>query len=77
MKKQGIVPDPPSNVSDLVVEQVVKGRSGRLVVPKSEEGKMGLREWPMWVQDVLYGFVSQKKKKNGLNLGGDEDSKLV
>ncbi|KAF2036262.1 NAD(P)-binding protein [Setomelanomma holmii] len=61
LAKAGIVPDPPSNVSDLVVKQVLAGKSGRLCVPKSEEDKMGLRAWPRWAQDILYGHVWQRK----------------
>ncbi|OAK93678.1 NAD(P)-binding protein [Phaeosphaeriaceae sp. SRC1lsM3a] len=61
LAKYGIIPDPPSNVSDLVVKQVLNGTSGRLCVPKSEEGKMGLRNWPMWMQDIMYGHVWQRK----------------
>jgi all-trans-retinol dehydrogenase (NAD+) len=75
LNKYGIYPDPPSNVSNLVVEQVLKGRSGRLCVPKSEEGKMGLRNYPMWVQDLMYGFV--RKSGNRFGFGQDEDSKLA
>jgi short-subunit dehydrogenase len=74
LAKYGIVPDPPSNVSDLIIEQVLKARSGRICVPKSEEGKMGLRNWPRWVQDVLYGFVW--KRQEGFEFGKDEDAML-
>ena len=76
LNKYGIIPDPPSNVANGVIEQVVKGRSGRLAFPKSEESKMGLREWPIWVQDVLFGFVSKKNKKR-FEFGRDDASKLV
>jgi hypothetical protein len=61
LARYGIVPDPPSNVSDLVIEQVVAGKSGRLCVPKSEESKTGLRGWPRWAQDVLLGHVWPRK----------------
>jgi len=76
LNKHGIFPDPPSNVSNLVVEQVLKGRSGRLVVPKSEEGKTGLRNWPRWVQDLMFGYVG-KSKGNGFGFGQDDDTKLA
>ncbi|KIW00129.1 hypothetical protein, variant [Verruconis gallopava] len=75
LKKYGIVPDPASNVSDKVIEQVLKGRSGRITVPESEKGKMSLREYPMWVQDILYGYVW--KPKGRFQFGKDDDSKLV
>ncbi len=75
LSKYGIVPDPPSNVSNLVVKQVLKGKSGRLCVPKTEEGKTSLREWPIWVRDILFGFVLKRKERFGF--GQDEESKLV
>ncbi|KAF1809544.1 NAD(P)-binding protein [Eremomyces bilateralis CBS 781.70] len=74
LNKYGIHPDPPSNVGDVVVEQVLKGRSGRLVVPKSEEGKTGLRNWPRWVQDLLFGNVFRSKDRFEF---GKEDTKLI
>ncbi|CAO2650902.1 Nn.00g091990.m01.CDS01 [Neocucurbitaria sp. VM-36] len=55
--KYGIIPDPPRNVSNLVVEQVLKAKSGGICVPKSEEGKIGLRNWPRWAQDLAYNLV--------------------
>ncbi|KAJ4353106.1 hypothetical protein N0V95_003640 [Ascochyta clinopodiicola] len=61
LKNQGIVPDPPSRVSDVVVEQVLKGRSGRICVPKSQERHMGIRNWPRWAQDLAFGLVSKNK----------------
>jgi all-trans-retinol dehydrogenase (NAD+) len=76
LNKHGIFPDPPSNVSNLVLEQVLKGRSGRLIVPKSEEGKIGLRNWPIWIQDLIFGFVS-KRKWDQFEFGQDHNSKLA
>ncbi|ORX89415.1 hypothetical protein BCR34DRAFT_609240 [Clohesyomyces aquaticus] len=55
--KHGVVLDPPSNVSDRVVEQVLAGRSGRIYVPRAQEGNARLREWPLWAQDVVMGYV--------------------
>lgn len=63
LKKYGIYPDPPSNVSNLVVEQVLKARSGNICVPKSEEGKTGMRGYPIWLQDVLMGYLWSKKDR--------------
>ena len=62
-------------MSNLVVEQVLKARSGRLCIPKSEEGKSGLRNWPIWAQDVAYGHVWQRKEQFGF--GTNNDTKLV
>jgi all-trans-retinol dehydrogenase (NAD+) len=63
-------------VSNVVVEQVLKGRSGRLVVPKKEEGKTGVRNWPMWTQDLMFGFVG-KQNANRFGFGKDDDSKIA
>ncbi|OAL51167.1 NAD(P)-binding protein [Pyrenochaeta sp. DS3sAY3a] len=73
--KFGIVPDPPSNVSDIVIDQVLKAKSGRICVPKSEEGKSGMRNWPMWAQDVAFGLVLPRKDRFGF--GTSDDGKLV
>ena len=62
MTKQGIVPDPPSRVSDVVVEQVLAGRSGRICVPKSQESNMGIRNWPRWAQDVVFGLAGKQNQ---------------
>jgi all-trans-retinol dehydrogenase (NAD+) len=61
LTKFGIVPDPPKNVSDLVVSHVLSGKSGRLCVPKAEEGKTGVRGWPLWARDIVLGNVWQRK----------------
>jgi len=74
LNEYGIYPDPPINVSNRIVEQVLKGRSGRLVVPKSEERKTGLRNWPRWVQDLLFGNVWRNEKRFAF---GKEDTKLI
>jgi all-trans-retinol dehydrogenase (NAD+) len=76
LNKHGIYPDPPSNVSNVVVEQVLKGRSGRVIVPKREEGKTGVRHWPMWAQDLMFGLVG-KRKGDRFGFGKDDDSKLA
>ncbi|KAF3048118.1 hypothetical protein E8E12_010517 [Didymella heteroderae] len=61
LDKHGIVPDPPSRVSDVVVEQVLAGRSGRVCVPKDQERHMGVRNWPRWAQDLVFGLVFSKR----------------
>jgi all-trans-retinol dehydrogenase (NAD+) len=62
LEKHGIVPDPPSRVSNVVLEQVLKGRSGRICVPKSQELHTGIRNWPRWAQDVAFGLVRKRKE---------------
>jgi short-subunit dehydrogenase len=63
LEKHGIVPDPPTNVSDVVVEQVLKGRSGRICVPKNQERYMGIRNRPQWAQDLALGLVGGKGER--------------
>ena len=53
LAKFGIKCDPASNVSDAVVEQVLAGRSGQIFMPRTEESKAGMRNYPLWVQDGL------------------------
>ncbi|KIW89360.1 uncharacterized protein Z519_10214 [Cladophialophora bantiana CBS 173.52] len=53
LEQLGIKCDPASNVSDAVVEQVLAGRSGQIFVPRTEEGRAGLRNWPLWLQDAV------------------------
>ena len=62
LEKGGYQVDPPSNVSKAVVEQVVKERSGRLFVPRSEIRTEGLRTKPLWVQDIIFKNVWKRKK---------------
>jgi NAD(P)-dependent dehydrogenase (short-subunit alcohol dehydrogenase family) len=68
LDKHGIVPDPPSRVSDVVVEQVLAGRSGRICVPKDQERHMGVRNWPRWAQDMVFGLVFSKKSETFADL---------
>ena len=74
LNKHGIYPDPPSNVANLVIKQVLNARSGRIHVPFSEEGKAGMRGYPLWVQDVLMGYL--KKKDDGFGFGKDNEGTL-
>jgi all-trans-retinol dehydrogenase (NAD+) len=59
----GIKADPPINVSNAVVEQVVKGKSGRLFVPKGLWWVPGIGSLPLWMQDVLQGNLKKRKSK--------------
>lgn len=61
LAKQGIVPRDPVEVAERVVEQVVKGRSGRLVIPAEGERWCGVRGYPVWVQDVVSGVLGRRK----------------
>lgn len=59
--QHGIMLDPPSRVSDAVLEQVLRGRSGRLCVPAGGEGNTVIVHWPRWVQDLLLGLVWRRE----------------
>ncbi|KAF2008434.1 NAD(P)-binding protein [Aaosphaeria arxii CBS 175.79] len=75
LNKHGIYPDPPINVARVVFNQVLAGKSGRIHVPASEEGKAGARNWPLWVQDILMGYVF--KRKDSFGFGSNDDSKMI
>ena len=51
------MPDPPQRVSEVVLEQVLKGRSGRICVPRDQERFAGVRGLPRWAQDLAFGLV--------------------
>lgn len=65
MAKQGIKPRTPVEVSDAVVEQVLKARSGRLVVPVGAEMWTSIRTWPLWLQDFVSGLGRSNSFKQG------------
>lgn len=46
LEKYGIIPDPPTAVSNVIIDQVLSARSGRICVPKHVEGQMALRGYP-------------------------------
>ena len=70
-KEMGVKPDPPVNVSRVVVEQVLKGKSGRLFVPKGKVWIASNRSWPLWLQDILKGDW-KGNRKSGFKLDGKE-----
>ncbi|KAJ8117425.1 hypothetical protein OPT61_g1381 [Boeremia exigua] len=69
LARQGIVPDPPSRVSDVVLKQVLGGRSGRLCVPADQERHAGIRGWPRWAQDVAFGLAWGGKNESFAAVG--------
>jgi all-trans-retinol dehydrogenase (NAD+) len=73
LAKYGIIPDPPTNVTDLIVEQVLAGRSGRIHVPKDQIRYENVRSWPLWVQDVLAGYPWKRGDRESGFRFGDED----
>jgi hypothetical protein len=62
LNKAGIFPDPASNVSDAVIEQVLANRSGQIFVPKGENGIAMTRSWPLWLQDVVGASLRRAMK---------------
>ncbi|KAJ4381080.1 hypothetical protein N0V86_003427 [Didymella sp. IMI 355093] len=74
LDKHGIVPDPPSRVSDVVVEQVLAGRSGRICVPKDQERHIGVRNWPRWAQDIMFGLVFSKRAETFADLREEHEA---
>jgi all-trans-retinol dehydrogenase (NAD+) len=61
LEKQGITLDAPSRVSEAVLEEVLRGRSGRVCVPGGGEATMGIVHWPRWVQDMLLGLIWRRE----------------
>ncbi|KAL1794492.1 hypothetical protein ACET3X_007913 [Alternaria dauci] len=57
LASQGILEDPPTPVIDAIVEQVLKGKSGMICVPKHHSRDAWLRFWPRWAQDLKFGLV--------------------
>lgn len=67
----GIYPDPASNVSDLVLDNVFNARSGQIFVPKGEKSKAGMRNWPLWTQDLLGAVMKWQMKRMNRSGSGD------
>ncbi|KAF2829921.1 NAD(P)-binding protein [Ophiobolus disseminans] len=65
LTKRGVILGAAKDVSDMVVKQVLSGKSGQLIVPQSDGRKTGVRFLPMWAQDILYGHLWQRKHKGG------------
>lgn len=62
LQARGIKVDPATNVSRVVVEQVLKGRSGRLHIPEAHKWLAGNRSWPLWIQDLVKGDWRGKRR---------------
>ncbi|RMZ85671.1 hypothetical protein DV737_g674, partial [Chaetothyriales sp. CBS 132003] len=56
LERYGFKIDPPTNVTDKVLEHVFAGRSGQLFIPKSQGHLTILRALPLWLQDTLMGI---------------------
>ena len=56
LEEYGIKPDPPSNVADAVIDQVLAHRTGKIYMPRTAEAQAGTRQLPLWVQDWALGL---------------------
>ena len=59
----GIRLDPASNVSNAIIEQVMAARSGKIFMPRSEEGRHGLSQWPLWASDAAFALQEKKVRR--------------
>jgi hypothetical protein len=48
----------PEEVSSAVVNQIVSGRGGQLILPAGHSFLSGIRGWPSWLQIALRNKVS-------------------
>lgn len=49
----------PETVADAVVEQVLSGYGGQLILPSRLIPISGLRGWPSWIQEGMRNGVNQ------------------
>jgi short-subunit dehydrogenase len=75
LEKHGIVPDPPQRVSEVVLQQVLKGRSGRVCVPRDQERHVGVRGWPRWAQDLAFGLVWSRNPGTFAELAAEHEAR--
>jgi all-trans-retinol dehydrogenase (NAD+) len=64
LRKMGHTVGVASDVSDVVVAHVLKGKSGTLFVPKIGAVLAWNRSLPLWVQDIIKGEWRGKKKRS-------------
>lgn len=62
LRKSGMAIFPPENVSRMVVEQVLKGRSGKLYVPESFYSVSFIKMLAPWFGDVFFGHVKRSRR---------------
>ncbi|KAF2636490.1 NAD(P)-binding protein [Massarina eburnea CBS 473.64] len=77
LRKHGVTLGVATDVSDRVVDRVLKGRSGILYIPSSHERLAGLRFLPTWTTDLVYGLVWKKKQKESFLLGSSKETTLA
>lgn len=61
VRKSGLALHPPENVSRKIVEQVLKGRSGKLYMPESQYYVSFLKMLPVWFSDMLLGHIKRSR----------------
>lgn len=73
LAKSGVPVDPPSNVSDAVVEQVLAARSGQIFMPRNTERMLVPRNFPIWIQDILL-YVESKTTNLAFDPSASKDA---
>lgn len=61
LQKSGLTLHPAANVADKVVEQVLKGRSGKLFMPESDYYLSFVKALPIWAFDLLAGHIKEAR----------------
>ncbi|KIW83627.1 hypothetical protein Z517_02873 [Fonsecaea pedrosoi CBS 271.37] len=69
LRKMGASVMDPSVVADAVVNQVFRGRSGRLIVPSSFSLLSFIRGWPIWLQEIFRNHLSRNMMRFRKNVG--------
>jgi all-trans-retinol dehydrogenase (NAD+) len=76
LRKGGLPVYPPENVSEAVVEQVLKGRSGKLYIPEGRVYFLSfVRSWPEWFFHAFAGFILRSKGKKRWHVPAELKSK--
>lgn len=55
------------DVSSAIVAQVLRGRSGQLILPEALNGASTIRAWPAWLQIALRNKLAGSLKDQSFN----------
>lgn len=55
----------PRTISDAIVDKIVSGNSGQIVLPVIVTSYTNLRGWPSWMQETLRNEGTKMLKKAG------------
>lgn len=61
VQKSGLPLHPAANVANKVVEQVLRGRSGKLFMPESDYYLSFVKALPMWAFDLVTGDIRESR----------------